>query len=336
VVVEVGDPEQLVRFVERERDGLVEDGLIAHTFVEFAKTGDVTWPLLVPMVKSVVAGMTAAQAAAADRWGIEVDGFVTTGASKRGWTTWLSAAIDERVKGLVLVDPAIYEGGGSPSWARPLLTTPQARRIGPLLVRNIRDWGYQFGQSAWHDRSKFTDEIWTNYSKPLQTENWDRALWELTQASRPLNLDQRLDELGVPVLVTLQGDDLFLDELEEPWRAQVLAEIAGLASQLDAVATAMASAERICIWAGISDAKARLAVFQQCYAAQIRAAEAVMPYIHARQDKAPAPVQAVQVVMGHAQQPGDGARVVEAVPQRPGFAPPPMPGETEQNQGVDE
>jgi PhoPQ-activated pathogenicity-related protein len=82
-------------------DGLVEDGLIAHTFVEFAKTGDVTWPLLVPMVKSVVAGMTAAQAAAADRWGIEVDGFVTTGASKRGWTTWLSAAIDERVKGLV-------------------------------------------------------------------------------------------------------------------------------------------------------------------------------------------------------------------------------------------
>jgi pimeloyl-ACP methyl ester carboxylesterase len=120
--------------------------------------------------------------------------------------TYTALRYPERVKGLVLVDPAIYEGGGSPSWARPLLTTPQARRIGPLLVRNIRDWGYQFGQSAWHDRSKFTDEIWTNYSKPLQTENWDRALWELTQASRPLNLDQRLDELGVPVLV-ITGDD---------------------------------------------------------------------------------------------------------------------------------
>ena len=112
----------------------------------------------------------------------------------------------ERVKGLVLVDAAIYSGGGSPGWARPLLTTPQARRIGPLLVRNIRDWGYQFGQSAWHDPSRFTEEIWANYSKPLQTENWGRALWELTQASRPLGLDQRLEALGVPVLV-ITGDD---------------------------------------------------------------------------------------------------------------------------------
>ncbi len=113
----------------------------------------------------------------------------------------------ERVKALVLVDAAIYSGGGSPSWVRPLLLTPQARRIGPVLVRNIRDWGYQFGQSAWHDPSRFTEEIWANYSKPLQAENWDRALWELTQASRPLNLDQRLEELGVPVLVVTGDDD---------------------------------------------------------------------------------------------------------------------------------
>lgn len=120
--------------------------------------------------------------------------------------TYTALRYPERVKALVLVDPAIYAGGGSPSWARPLLTTPQARRIGPILVRNIRDWGYQFGQSAWHDPSKFTEEIWANYSKPLQAENWDRALWELTQASRPLDLDQRLDELGVPVLV-ITGDD---------------------------------------------------------------------------------------------------------------------------------
>jgi PhoPQ-activated pathogenicity-related protein len=82
-------------------DGLVEDSLIAHTFVEFAKTGDATWPLLLPMVKSAVAAMTAAATTAVDRWGLEIDGFVVTGASKRGWTTWLSAAIDERVKGLV-------------------------------------------------------------------------------------------------------------------------------------------------------------------------------------------------------------------------------------------
>ncbi len=40
-------------------------------------------------------------------------------------------------------------------------------------------------------------------------------------------------ELGVPVLVTLQGDDVFLDELEEPWRAQVLDQMKELASQAD-------------------------------------------------------------------------------------------------------
>jgi len=120
--------------------------------------------------------------------------------------TYTALRYPERVQALVLVDAAIYEGGGSPGWIRPLLTTPQARRIGPLLVRNIRDWGYQFGQSAWHDPARFTDEIWANYSKPLQAENWDRALWELTQASRPLGLDQRLEELAVPVLV-ITGDD---------------------------------------------------------------------------------------------------------------------------------
>ncbi len=120
--------------------------------------------------------------------------------------TYTALRYPERVQALVLVDAAIYEGGGSPGWIRPLLTTPQARRIGPLLVRNIRDWGYQFGQSAWPDPARFTEEIWANYSKPLQAENWDRALWELTQASRPLGLDQRLEELAVPVLV-ITGDD---------------------------------------------------------------------------------------------------------------------------------
>lgn len=44
-------------------------------------------------------------------------------------------------------------------------------------------------------------------------------------------------ELGVPVLVTLQGDDVFLDELEEPWRDQVLGEMKGLAAAADGFLT---------------------------------------------------------------------------------------------------
>jgi len=44
-------------------------------------------------------------------------------------------------------------------------------------------------------------------------------------------------ELGVPVLVTLQGDDLFLEELQEPWREKVLAEMRRLAAEVDGFIT---------------------------------------------------------------------------------------------------
>ena len=44
-------------------------------------------------------------------------------------------------------------------------------------------------------------------------------------------------ELGVPILVTLQGDDVFLDELEEPWKSKVLQEMRKLAAQADGFIT---------------------------------------------------------------------------------------------------
>src|SRR4030042_6839219 len=38
----------------------------------------------------------------------------------------------ERVRALVLVDPAVYTSVGVPQWVRPLLATPQVRHLGPL------------------------------------------------------------------------------------------------------------------------------------------------------------------------------------------------------------
>jgi PhoPQ-activated pathogenicity-related protein len=108
VATAAGLPAAVVRQVPYQPmfDGLVEDGLIAHSFVEFVKTGDATWPLLLPMVKAAVEGMSAAESLAREHWDPVVDGFVVTGASKRGWTTWLTAALDDRVKGLV---PAVID-----------------------------------------------------------------------------------------------------------------------------------------------------------------------------------------------------------------------------------
>jgi PhoPQ-activated pathogenicity-related protein len=80
--------------------GKKEDALIAHTFLQYMKTGDDTWPLLLPMVKSAVRAMDTVQAYTQREHGEKIERFVVGGASKRGWTTWLTGAVDQRVVGI--------------------------------------------------------------------------------------------------------------------------------------------------------------------------------------------------------------------------------------------
>lgn len=79
-----------------------EDDLIAYTWDQFIKTGEPTWLARNAMIKSAVRAMDTMTAVTAQQAvGHKLDKFVVAGGSKRGWTTWLTGAIDERVVAIV-------------------------------------------------------------------------------------------------------------------------------------------------------------------------------------------------------------------------------------------
>lgn len=80
-----------------------EDQIIAYSWVKFLKTGDETWPLRMPMTKASVRAMDTISAFCASPEGgkVKVSKFVVAGASKRGWTTWTTAAADKRVVAII-------------------------------------------------------------------------------------------------------------------------------------------------------------------------------------------------------------------------------------------
>lgn len=80
-----------------------EDDLLAAGWVKFMDTGDPLWIPRLPMVKSAVRAMDTVTALMASEPGgkTEVKKFVVAGGSKRGWTTWLTGAVDKRVVAVV-------------------------------------------------------------------------------------------------------------------------------------------------------------------------------------------------------------------------------------------
>jgi len=85
--------------------GKKEDELISMTLHSYKQDGDYEWPLLFPMVKSAVRAMDAVQQFTGSRLA-GVERFAVTGLSKRGWTTWLTGAIDTRV---VAIAPMVID-----------------------------------------------------------------------------------------------------------------------------------------------------------------------------------------------------------------------------------
>ncbi len=108
LAVRLGAPVAILQDVPNQPlfGDLREDALIAHTFERFLEDGDTTWPLLLPMTRAAVRAMDALEAFLPGQARPRPEGFVVTGASKRGWTTYLTAAVDPRVRAIA---PMVYD-----------------------------------------------------------------------------------------------------------------------------------------------------------------------------------------------------------------------------------
>ncbi len=171
-------------------DGKVEDDLISHTFVEYLESGDSDWPLLQPMVKSAMAAMTAVQERGKQK-GQPVERFVVTGASKRGWTTWLTGELDDRVVGI-------------------------APMVIPTLNMKAQS---EYQMTSW---GKYSEQI-DDYVRRGLMQQFDtprgQVLWKLVD---PFTY---LDKLDIPVLQingtndpywTLDSMNLYWDDIKVP------------------------------------------------------------------------------------------------------------------------
>ncbi|MBC8326471.1 MAG: PhoPQ-activated pathogenicity-related family protein [Verrucomicrobia subdivision 3 bacterium] len=108
VVVELKmTPNQPLIFAGEKRERS-EDAIIAYTWDKYLKTGDEKWPLRLPMTKAAVRAMDTVTDFLKRKKGgeLKVDQFVITGGSKRGWTTWSTAAVDKRV---VAIAPIVID-----------------------------------------------------------------------------------------------------------------------------------------------------------------------------------------------------------------------------------
>jgi PhoPQ-activated pathogenicity-related protein len=124
-----------------ETEGRKEDSLIAYTWDKFLRTGEKKWPARLPMTKSAVRAMDTVTSFCASSEGgkVKVDSFVVAGGSKRGWTTWTTAAVDKRVVAVVpiVIDMLNIEPSMMHHYAAYGFWAPS---IGDYTAFKIMDW----------------------------------------------------------------------------------------------------------------------------------------------------------------------------------------------------
>ena len=186
-------PNQPLTFAGETR-GRSEDSLIAYAWDKYLRGGDDQWLPRLPMTKAAVRAMDTITAFCA-KDGLKVSAFVVAGGSKRGWTTWTTAAVDKRVVGIapLVIDllnvqpsfehhwrvygfwaPAVgdYERAGIMNWARHPRYGEMMKIVEPYEYRD-RLTMPKFLLNAAGDQF-FLPDSWQFYWKDLKGEKYLR------------------------------------------------------------------------------------------------------------------------------------------------------------------
>lgn len=102
-------PAQPLDFTHDDEGPLSEDSILSESWVRYMETEDEDWIAHGRMVRAAREAMTAVESRLATRdQPITADGFTLLGGSKRGWTCWLTALEDSRVRAIApLVIPIL-------------------------------------------------------------------------------------------------------------------------------------------------------------------------------------------------------------------------------------
>lgn len=133
----------------------------------------------------------------------------------------------ERVRGLILVDAAVYGGHLGGGWVAALLGVPPLRRWGQIAVRlALADDKRNAAtlKSAWFDSTKVTPDILTGYRRALQTADWDVSLLAMIRDGATNNISARLGEITAPTLIIWGEHDTWISPDKGP---QLARDIAG-------------------------------------------------------------------------------------------------------------
>ncbi|WP_297335210.1 PhoPQ-activated protein PqaA family protein [Algoriphagus sp.] len=173
-------PFQPLTFTGDEWGERYEDAIIAYGWRKFleggAKDEEAKWLARFPMTKSVKLAMDAVTEVVKENYQLELKHFFVGGASKRGWTTWTTAATDDRV---IAIAPVVID----------LLN------LEPSFQHHWRNYG--FWAPAVNDYVREGIMEWIN------TPEFDRML-ELTE---PYSF---VDGLEIPkLLINAAGDQFF-------------------------------------------------------------------------------------------------------------------------------